>query len=141
MKRIKSNRFGASNALGRVLVCCLACACAAFGETITDLTDYIYLKTADVASDPSSFVNGAHWSDGNAPHGDADYIVQGAKQLRTDTVPVNGVFGGRSLTLDNGYLNLKVNNAQFTINDLRLYNQSRVWNGNSSSTPPRPQGA
>ena len=134
MKRIKINRFGASNALDRVLACCMACACAAFGETITDLTDYIYLKTADVASDPSSFVNGAHWSDGNAPHGDADYIVQGAKQLRTDTVPVNGVFGGRSLTLDNGYLNLKVNNAQFTINDLRLYNQSRVWNGNSSST-------
>ena len=134
MKRIKYNRFGASNALGRVLACCMACACAAFGETITDLTDYIYLKTADVASDPSSFVNGAHWSDGNAPHGDADYIVQGAKQLRTDTVPVNGVFGGRSLTLDNGYLNLKVNNAQFTINDLRLYNESRIWNGNAYST-------
>ena len=101
MKRIKYNRFGASNALGRVLACCMACACAAFGETITDLTDY---------------------------------IVQGAKQLRTDTVPVNGVFGGRSLTLDNGYLNLKVNNAKFTIDDLRLYNGSRVWNGNSSST-------
>ena len=134
MKRIKYNRFGASNALGRVLACCMACACAAFGETITDLTDYIYLKTGDTAGGIISFATGTSWSDGNPPHADADYIVQGGKQLRTDNVPVNGVFGGRSLTLDNGYLNLKVSNAKFTIDDLRLYNGSRVWNGNSSST-------
>ena len=134
MKRIKSKRFGTSNALGRVLACCMACACAAFGETITDLTDYIYLKASDTAGGIISFATGTSWSDGNKPHGDADYIVQGGKQLRTDGVPLNGVFGGRSLTLDNGYLNLKVSNAKFTIDDLRLYNGSRVWNGTSSST-------
>ena len=134
MKRIKYNRFGASNALGRVFACCAACVSTAFAETITDLTDYIYLKTGDTAGGIISFATGTSWSDGNPPHADADYIVQGGKQLRTDNVPVNGVFGGRSLTLDNGYLNLKVSNAKFTIDDLRLYNGSRVWNGNSSST-------
>ena len=134
MKRIKYNRFGASNALGRVFACCMACVSTAFAETITDLTDYIYLKTGDTAGGIISFATGTSWSDGNKPHGDADYIVQGGKQLRTDGVPLNGVFGGRSLTLDNGYLNLKVSNAKFTIDDLRLYNGSRVWNGNSSST-------
>ena len=134
MKRIKYNRFGASNALGRVFACCMACVSTAFAETITDLTDYIYLKTGDTAGGIISFATGTSWSDGNPPHADADYIVQGGKQLRTDNVPVNGVFGGRSLTLDNGYLNLKVSNAKFTIDDLRLYNGSRVWNGNSSST-------
>ena len=134
MKRIKYNRFGASNALGRVFACCAACVSTAFAETITDLTDYTYLKTGDTAGGIISFATGTSWSDGNPPHADADYIVQGGKQLRTDNVPVNGVFGGRSLTLDNGYLNLKVSNAKFTIDDLRLYNGSRVWNGNSSST-------
>ena len=134
MKRIKYNRFGASNALGRVFACCMACVSTAFAETITDLTDYIYLKTGDTAGGIISFATGTSWSDGNPPHADADYIVQGGKQLRTDNVPVNGVFGGRSLTLDNGYLNLKVSNAKFTIDDLRLYDGSRVWNGNSSST-------
>ncbi len=118
----------------QALACCAACVSTAFGETITDLTDYVYLKTGDTAGGIISFATGTSWSDGNKPHGDADYIVQGGKQLRTDNVPVNGVFGGRSLTLDNGYLNLKVNNAKFTIDDLRLYNGSRVWNGNSQST-------
>ena len=134
MKRIKYNRFGASNALGRVFACCMACVSTAFAETITDLTDYIYLKASDTAGGIISFATGTSWSDGNKPHGDADYIVQGGKQLRTDGVPLNGVFGGRSLTLDNGYLNLKVSNAKFMIDDLRLYNGSRVWNGTSSST-------
>lgn len=118
----------------QALACCAACVSTAFAETITDLTDYIYLKAGDTAGGIISFATGTSWSDGNKPHGDADYIVQGGKQLRTDNVPVNGVFGGRSLSLDNGYLNLKVSNAKFTIDDLRLYNGSRVWNGNSSST-------
>ena len=118
----------------QALACCAACVSTAFAEAITDLTDYIYLKAGDTAGGIISFAAGTSWSDGNKPHGDADYIVQGGKQLRTDNVPVNGVFGGRSLTLDNGYLNLKVSNAKFTIDDLRLYNGSRVWNGNSSST-------
>ena len=119
----------------QALACCAACVSTAFAETITDLTNYVYLKTGDTAGGGVfSFATGTSWSDGNKPHGDADYIVQGGKQLRTDGVPLNGVFGGRSLTLDNGYLNLKVSNAKFTIDDLRLYNGSRVWNGNSSST-------
>ena len=111
-----------------------ACGFTAFGETITDTTGYITLTTADVASQTSSFIGGAHWSDGQPPHDDADYLVQGAKQFRTDNVPNGSVFGGRSLSLDNGYLNLKVNGATFTINDLRLYNASRIWNGNDKST-------
>ena len=118
----------------QALACCAACVSTAFAETITDLTDYIYLKAGDTAGGIISFATGTSWSDGNKPHGDADYIVQGGKQLRTDNVPANGVFGGRSLTLDNGFLNLKVSDAQFTIDDLRLYNGSRVWNGNSQST-------
>ncbi len=118
----------------QALACCAACVSTAYAETITDLTDYIYLKAGDTAGGIISFAAGTSWSDGNKPHGDADYIVQGGKQLRTDNVPVNGVFGGRSLSLDNGYLNLKVSNAKFTIDDLRLYNGSRVWNGNSQST-------
>ena len=118
----------------QALACCAACVSTAYAETITDLTDYIYLKASDTAGGIISFATGTSWSDGNKPHSDADYIVQGGKQLRTDGVPLNGVFGGRSLTLDNGYLNLKVSNAKFTIDDLRLYNGSRIWNGNSSST-------
>lgn len=134
MKRIKSNSIGAFNALGRVLACCMACACAAFGEAITDLTGYIYQTATDLNSGASSFIHGKNWSDGNAPHGDADYIVQHGLQLRTDGVPSGTVFGGRSLSLDYGYLNLKVSSASFTVNDLRLYNGSRIWNGNSGST-------
>ena len=111
-----------------------ACGFTAFGETITDTTGYITLTTADVASQTSSFIGGAHWSDGQPPHDDADYLVQGAKQFRTDNVPNGSVFGGRSLSLDNGYLNLKVTGATFTIDDLRLYNASRIWNGNDNST-------
>ena len=118
----------------QALACCAACVSTAFAEAITDLTDYIYLKAGDTAGGIISFAAGASWSDGQKPHGDADYIVQGSKQLRTDGVPVNAAFGGRSLTLDNGFLNLKVSDAQFTIDDLRLYNGSRVWNGNSQST-------
>ena len=111
-----------------------ACGFTAFGETITDTTGYITLTTGDVASQTSSFIGGAHWSDGQPPHDDADYLVQGAKQFRTDNVPNGSVFGGRSLSLDNGYLNLKVTGATFTIDDLRLYNASRIWNGNDKST-------
>ena len=120
----------------RFLLCAAvvaACGFTAFGETITGLTDYVYLKTADTATTPS-FTNGTHWSDSLPPHDDADYIVQGEKQLRTDGVLSGTVFGGRSLTLDNGRLVLKVSDATFTINDLRLYNQSRIWNGNNSNT-------
>ena len=102
MKRIKFNRFGAFNALGRALVCWTACACAAFGEAITDLTGYIYQTATDLNSGASSFIHGKNWSDGNAPHGDADYIVQHGLQLRTDGVPSGTVFGGRSLSLDYG---------------------------------------
>ena len=118
----------------QALACCAACVSTAFAETITDLTDYIYLKAGDTSGGIISFATGTSWSDGNPPHADADYIVQGGKQLRTDNVPVDAVFGGRSLSLDKGYLNLKVSNAKFTIDDLRLYDGSRVWNGNSSST-------
>ena len=106
-------------------------ALAAFGETITDLAGYVYQKATDYNSGYSSFVHGQNWSDGNPPHDDADYIVQGGKQLRTDHASSTATFGGRSLSLDNGYLNLKVGGARFTIDDLRLYNGSRVWNGNS----------
>ena len=118
----------------QALACCAACVSTTFAETITDLTDYIYLKAGDASGGIISFATGTSWSDGNPPHADADYIVQGGKQLRTDNVPVDAVFGGRSLSLDKGYLNLKVSNAKFTIDDLRLYDGSRVWNGNSSST-------
>ena len=108
-------------------------ALTASGETITDLSGYVYQKATDYSSGYSSFVHGHNWSDGLPPHDDADYIVQGAKQLRTDHASSTATFGGRSLSLDNGYLNLKVSGANFTIGDLRLYNGCRIWNGNASS--------
>ena len=108
-------------------------AWTASGETITDLSGYVYQKATDYSSGYSSFVHGHNWSDGLPPHDDADYIVQGAKQLRTDHASSTATFGGRSLSLDNGYLNLKVSGANFTISDLRLYNGCRIWNGNASS--------
>ena len=108
-------------------------AWTASGETITDLSGYVYQKATDYSSGYSSFVHGHNWSDGLPPHDDADYIVQGAKQLRTDHASSTATFGGRSLSLDNGYLNLKVSGANFTIGDLRLYNGCRIWNGNASS--------
>ena len=108
-------------------------ALTASGETITDLSGYVYQKATDYSSGYSSFVHGHNWSDGLPPHDDADYIVQGAKQLRTDHASSTATFGGRSLSLDNGYLNLKVSGASFMIGDLRLYNGCRIWNGNASS--------
>ena len=118
---------------GMAAVAAATGALTASGETITDLSGYVYQKATDYSSGYSSFVHGHNWSDGLPPHDDADYIVQGAKQLRTDHASSTATFGGRSLSLDNGYLNLKVSGASFTIGDLRLYNGCRIWNGNASS--------
>ena len=59
----------------QALACCAACVSTAYAETITDLTGYIYQTATDLNSGASSFIHGKNWSDGNAPHGDADYIV------------------------------------------------------------------
>lgn len=71
--------------------------------------EYITLTTGD-AKDSNSFVKEGHWSDGAAPHGDADYLVALGSELQGSLgmnvalrTPANGatsiVFGGRSLTI------------------------------------------
>ena len=59
----------------QALACCAACVSTTFAETITDLTDYIYLKAGDTSGGIISFAAGTSWRDGNPPHADEDYSV------------------------------------------------------------------
>lgn len=100
----------------------LACALAQTGRA----TDYVRLTATD-ASTESSFVSQGHWSDGKAPHSDADYIVTNNYLLRSSGY--NRTFVGRSLTIgtpsSNGRLGIR--EGQTTVNDLILVNgQLRV---------------
>ena len=67
--------------------------------------EYVYLTAADSseATWNNSFYRGDNWSDGLAPHGDADYLVDLGKESRLQGFANfhSLVFAGRSLTLGN----------------------------------------
>ncbi len=89
-------------------------------EFITDTSAYVTLTASDPTVDGNSFAAAGRWSDGAAPRGDRDYLVQGNRVLRVG--PAGATFAGRSLTLDNGRLKMNnVNDTTVTLPDLRLY--------------------
>jgi len=75
----------------------------------------------------TSFNTGLHWPDGGAPNPGTNYLVNSGLTLRTPENSGNYTFMGDSLTIDNGYINLK-GTGQVTIDDLRLYG-CRLANG------------
>ena len=80
-------------------------AVISLGVAIADEMDYVTLTEGDVKG-KNSFVNALNWSDGLAPHDDADYLValggetDSGGGLRTPANSSTSVtFGGRSLTI------------------------------------------
>ena len=111
--------------MANLKVFCASALCAATGlvcavpEVVTDVSGYVTLTATDPGG-TFSFNSGANWSDGAAPSGDKDYIVQKDRVMRIGGP--GGVFAGRSLTLDNGRVKTSNDdNSTATINDLRIY--------------------
>jgi len=112
----------------KIMILCLALAAGFFlGNTArADVT-----LTADDAFGTSSFNSSQHWSDGLAPHSGTNYLVASGRSLRTPENTGNYIFGGDSLTLNNGNINLK-GTGNITIDDLRLYS-CRIGMGQSGT--------
>lgn len=123
-------------------------AVISLGVAIAGEMDYVTLTEGDVKG-KNSFVNALNWSDGLAPHDDADYLValggetDSGGGLRTPANSSTSVtFGGRSLTIGiaggaKGMLMQKAGNTAATIYpDLRLvngdYSQGTEHNSKSS---------
>ena len=111
--------------MANLKVFCASALCAttslvcAVPEVVTDVSGYVTL-TANDPGGTFSFNSGANWSDGAAPSGDKDYIIQKERVMRIGGA--GGVFAGRSLTLDNGRVKTRNDdNSTATINDLRIY--------------------
>ena len=111
--------------MANLKVFCASALCATTGlvcavpEVVTDVSGYVTL-TANDPGGTFSFNSGANWSDGAAPSGDKDYIIQKERVMRIGGA--GGVFAGRSLTLDNGRVKTSNDdNSTATINDLRIY--------------------
>lgn len=89
-------------------------------EFISDTSSYVVLTASDPGAQAASFAAPGRWSDGAAPSGERDYLVQGNRVLRVGDA--GGTFAGRSLTLDNG--RIKTSNASgtsVTFPDLRIF--------------------
>ena len=89
-------------------------------EVVTDVSGYVRLEGGG-NNNAAAFAGSAGWSDGAAPSGGKDYIVQKNRILRT--AGKGGVFAGRSLTLDNGRIKTAgdADGYTLTVNDLRLH--------------------
>lgn len=69
---------------------------------------------------PSAFTNSQSWSDHEAPHDDADYLVNGAYTRIRSVYTLEDRFNGRSLSLTNGATLTQLTKF-LTVDDLRLY--------------------
>ncbi|MGN0853625.1 MAG: SGNH/GDSL hydrolase family protein [Kiritimatiellia bacterium] len=91
-------------------------------EVITDVSGYVQLTAAGHNLAGAFAGSGTYWSDGAAPSGDKDYIVQKNRILR---ITSGGTFAGRSLTLDNGRIKTAAAGSSsaytLTFDDLRIY--------------------
>lgn len=110
-------------------------AAAAYTASITDTTGYVLL-TSDDGAGKSSFADGTRWSDGAIPDGGTkDYLVNEGRVIRNPaTENGSAIFGGRSLSLDNGAnFILKGKGSTATVSDLRIYN-ALISQGDGNST-------
>ncbi len=122
----------------RVLKCAVSgvvgvCALGAAAAVITDTTGYVTFTATDEGNTSSLIAGGArHWSDGQDPHDDADYLVQGNNNpnwFNVNTFLVRtikedreaGTFAGRSITFDDGSLNLKMKSGSTQTANWILY--------------------
>lgn len=76
------------NMVRQALACSMACVSTAFAETITDLTDYVYLKTADgVTLAPANPLDTAAASTLNVELAAFDAPVAGKIEANVFTLP------------------------------------------------------
>ncbi len=108
-----------------IFVVAVLCALVAHGID-WDSLEYVTQTTADSGYAESSFLLGAHWSDGRTPHGDAHYMVPNGKtiygiasvnQTAWQSAPTNKTFQGGSISIG-GYF--YINFVDMTIPNLRL---------------------
>ncbi|MGN0846426.1 MAG: hypothetical protein ACI4RA_03465, partial [Kiritimatiellia bacterium] len=101
-------------------------------EVVTDVSGYVEL-TGGGSNNAGAFAGATGWSDGAAPGGGKDYIVQKNRILRT--AGGGGTFAGRSLTLDNGRIKTAGDASGYTltINDLHMYG-GRIEQSTGGST-------
>lgn len=110
--------------------------------------DAVFLISADGWGVQSASMAGG-WSDGAAPHTDADYLVALGEEpgLWTTNAPVETVFAGRSLTLGQanggavGMLRLLGWGSTFTVSDLRLNGGSCRLTGSTGGSGETLAGA
>ena len=96
---------------------------------------YVTLETADGGYGESSFLLGAHWSDGRIPHGDAHYMVPEGKHIyginddlkdAWERAPTNKTFQGGSLSVAG---NFRISYVSMAIPNMRLLDGGSYENG------------
>lgn len=92
--------------------------------------DFVSLVTNDVPGE-SSFSMGTKWSDGLAPHADADYWVE-SYTLRSPGSSLT--FGGNSLTLTNSGLLTLLAASRITVSNMQMRSNGRIHNGVNGGT-------
>lgn len=93
-----------------------------YGSGSADLSAPVSLTASD-AENNSSFAAAGNWSDGRAPHANAEYVLDGT-QLRC--FKNLAVFAGRSLTIKSGG-NVAIGAVAVQFDDLRLHAGSYIY--------------
>ena len=113
--------------VAHVGLCTIAAAislCSAKTFAATDVTGFISLETSDAGSADSSFAQGAHWSDGDAPSQGKSYYVPAGKLIFLPAATDNPEFQGDVLAVAGMAFMSKTTSgaadSSITIGDLRL---------------------
>ena len=113
--------------VAHVGLCTIAAAislCSAKTFAATDVTGFISLETSDAGSADSSFAQGAHWSDGDAPSQGKSYYVPAGKLIFLPAATDNPEFQGDVLAVAGMTFMAKTTSgaadSSITIGDLRL---------------------
>ena len=108
-----------------IFVVAVLCALVAHGID-WDSLEYVTQTASDGGYGESSFLLGAHWSDGRIPHGDAHYMVPygnniygiaSVNQTAWQSAPTNKTFQGGSISIGGDFY---INFIDMTIPNLRL---------------------
>ena len=89
--------------VAHVGLCTIAAAislCSAKTFAATDVTGFVSLETSDAGSADSSFAQGAHWSDGDAPSQGKSYYVPASKLIFLPAATDNPEFQGDVLAVE-----------------------------------------
>lgn len=118
---------------GAMLAAAAAAMWGLHGEVITDTTGYSVFTAGIEAGGQSGFTRPEDWSGGELSD-QVDYLIRSNYRMRTPENVADGVFPGKSLTLDNGRILCKgANEGRIYFGDLRLH-KCIIANGNGGST-------